>query len=137
MFGVIASSSGCKGPSSSSNSNSKHQSSHDNHQRRGSQDIKDRETFITPEELFQIISNKRNAELINNRHKHSPRCIHSDHSFFTPQEKQSHHKDKESSPRKYGVFSINQAIGTSMSCVGGSQQFARELGVKASIAPKT
>ncbi|XP_060065667.1 uncharacterized protein LOC132545997 isoform X2 [Ylistrum balloti] len=92
MFGVIASSSGCKGPSSSSNSNSKHQSSHDNHQRRGSQDIK---------------------------------------------EKQSHHKDKESSPRKYGVFSINQAIGTSMSCVGGSQQFARELGVKASIAPKT
>ncbi|XP_069141191.1 uncharacterized protein [Argopecten irradians] len=90
MFGVIASSSGCKGPShSSSNSNNnKHQSNHDNHQRRGSQDIKEK-----------------------------------------------HHKDKDS--RKYGVFSINQAIGTSMSCVGGSPQFVRELGVKASASPKT
>ncbi|XP_069141190.1 uncharacterized protein [Argopecten irradians] len=132
MFGVIASSSGCKGPShSSSNSNNnKHQSNHDNHQRRGSQDIKDRETFITSKELFQIISNKRTAELINSRNKHAPRCIH---SIFTPQEK--HHKDKDS--RKYGVFSINQAIGTSMSCVGGSPQFVRELGVKASASPKT
>ncbi|XP_021361240.1 uncharacterized protein LOC110455430 isoform X1 [Mizuhopecten yessoensis] len=137
MFGVIASSAGCKGPSHSSSSSNKHQSNHDNHQCRGSQDIKDRDTFITPEELFQIIANKRNAELINNRHKHSPRCIHSDHSFFTPQEKSGHHKNKESSSKKHGAFSINQAIGTSLSCVGGSQQFARELGIKASVAPKT
>ncbi|XP_021361249.1 uncharacterized protein LOC110455430 isoform X2 [Mizuhopecten yessoensis] len=92
MFGVIASSAGCKGPSHSSSSSNKHQSNHDNHQCRGSQDIK---------------------------------------------EKSGHHKNKESSSKKHGAFSINQAIGTSLSCVGGSQQFARELGIKASVAPKT